>query len=242
MDIVALVISIIALILGSVAYLRSGGREDIRAAQKTLKGTIEELGSLVHQTREQMAATVRAGYERSIRAIGAMQSQLAELKKGAAEEMRADIDALERTLEQLAERAARELEEVKTSIGRAVVEAEEAMRRAVEEARARLAVIEAKEQLALARLAVARNNLIDAQSHLNSALSHLKTARSLSGRFMESIVGVQNEAQRLLNESRVKAETLDSLIEQNNRLLSEMSADRTGTTSGARTASALSAR
>ena len=47
MEIIALMISILALIVGSVAYLRSGGREDIRTMEKSLKSKIEELTALV---------------------------------------------------------------------------------------------------------------------------------------------------------------------------------------------------
>ena len=42
-------------------------------------------------------------------------------------------------------------------------------------------------------------------------------------RFTENVAAVQNNAQRLLDESRIKAETLETLIEQNNRLLAQMS-------------------
>ena len=42
-------------------------------------------------------------------------------------------------------------------------------------------------------------------------------------RFTENVAAVQNNAQRLLDESRIKAETLETLIEQNDRLLAQMS-------------------
>ena len=103
-----------------------------------------------------------------------------------AEEIRDDVKAISETIDRLAERAAREIREVKVEMGTAVVEAEETLRRAVEEARARLAVIEAKHKLAMARLAVVGNNLVDAESLVEAAMSHLSAARSLSGKHAES--------------------------------------------------------
>jgi uncharacterized protein YaaN involved in tellurite resistance len=228
MEVFALVISILALIVGSVAYLRSGGRDDIRTVEKSLKKTIEELTALVQETNEHMRARITAGYERILRGISAMQAQLEELKNEAMAELRSDIAALEQVLEMLSEQARRELEEVKSTAGQIRVEAEEEMRRAVEEAKARLEVIDAKKELALARLALAGDDLIHANSHLASALSSLKNARSLSGRFTESIMAVHHQAQSLLKETRMHSKNLDALIERNNRLLAEMSSDTGG--------------
>jgi polyhydroxyalkanoate synthesis regulator phasin len=225
MEIVALVISILAFIVGAVAYMRSGGREDIRTMEKTFKRKIEELTALAQETKEQMRAYVTAGYERSIRAISAMQAQLEGLKKEAMAEVRSDIAALEQMLRMLSEQARRELEEVRSTAGQIRVEAEEEMRRTVEEAKARLEVLDAKKELALARFALASDDLIHAQSHLASALSSLKNARSLSGRFTEGIMAVQHQTQSLLKETRMHSKILEALIERNDRLLAEMSSD-----------------
>ena len=227
MEILALVISILSLIIGSIAYIRSGGKQDIRAVERALNERIEELRALVHRTGDSLVASVRAGYQRSVRAIDEMASLARALGEVAVEEVREDLKAISETLDRLSARAAREIKEVKAGITAAVVEAEEALRRAVEESRARLAVIEAKQQLALAFLDEARNNLEDAESHVEAAMSSLKTARSLTSEHVKSLEDVQKQALRTLVELRAKADTLkatlDSLIERNNRLLAEMS-------------------
>jgi chromosome segregation ATPase len=227
MEILALVISILSLIIGSIAYIRSGGRQYIRAVERTLNERIEELRPLVHRAGDSLAVSVRAGYQRSIRAIGEMFSLVIALSETAVEEVREDLRAISETLDRLSVRAAREINEVKAGMVAAVVEAEESLRRAVEEARARLAVIEAKQQLAVARLAVARNDLLDAESRVEAAMLSLKTARSLTTGHAESLEDLQKQAQRTLVELRVKANTLkatlDSLIKRNNLLLAEMS-------------------
>jgi len=227
MEILALVISILSLIIGSIAYIRSGGKQDIRAVERALNERIEELRALVHRTGDSLVASVRAGYQRSVRAIDEMASLARALGEVAVEEVREDLKAISETLDRLSARAAREIKEVKAGITAAVVEAEEALRRAVEEARARLAVIEAKQQLALAFLDEARNNLEDAESHVEAAMSSRKTARSLTSEHVKSVEDVQKQALRTLVELRAKADTLkatlDSLIKRNNLLLAEMS-------------------
>jgi chromosome segregation ATPase len=227
MEILALVISILSLIIGSIAYIRSGGRQEIRAVELTLNERMEELRSLVHRAGDSMAVSVRAGYKRSIRAIGEMVSLVRALSETAVEEVREDLRAISETLDRLSVRAAREINEVKAGMSAAVVEAEESLRRAVEEAKARLAMIESKQQLAAARLAVACDDLVNAESHVEAAMSSLKTARSLTTRHAESLEDLQKQARRTLVELRAKANTLkatlDSLIKRNNLLLAEMS-------------------
>src|SRR5262249_51525877 len=147
---------------------------------------IEELRALAHRAGDSLAVSVKAGYQRSIRAIGEMVSLVRALSETAVEEVREDLRATSETLDRLSVQAAREISEVKAGMVAAVVEAEESLRRAVEEARARLAVIEAKQQLALARLAVARNDLVDAESLVEATMLSLKTARSLTTGHAES--------------------------------------------------------
>ena len=227
MEILALVISILSLIIGLIAYIRSGGRQDIRAVERTLNERIEELRPLVHRAGDSLAVSVRAGYQRSIRAIGELVSLVRALGETAVEEVREDLRAISETLDRLSARAAREIKEVKAGMTAAAVEAEESLRRAVEEAGARLAVVEAKQRLALSRLAVTRNDLIEAESHVEAAMLSLKTARSLTTEHAESLEDAQKQAKRMLVELRSKTNTvkatLDSLIKRNNLLLAEMS-------------------
>ena len=88
-------------------------------------------------------------------------------------------------------------------------------------------MIEAKRELALARIAISRNALSDAQARVESALSYLQDARSLTVDHVESVSAMQKQAQEILVTIRTKADTmkaaLDALIERSNRLLTEMS-------------------
>ena len=177
MEALAIVISIFSLIIGSIAYIRSGS-QDICAVEQALNEKIDELRALIHRTEDCLAVSVSASYQRSIRAIDEMASLARELSETAVEEIREDLRAISGTLDRLSARAAREIKEVESGMPAATVEAEEELSRAVEEAMARLTVIEARHQLALARLAAASNDLADAESRVEATMSSLKTAAS----------------------------------------------------------------
>jgi hypothetical protein len=177
MEALAIVISIFSLIIGSIAYIRIG-RLDICAVERAFNEKIDELGALIHRTEDCLAVIVRASYQRSIRAIDEMASLVKELSETAVEEIREDLKAISGMLDTLSARAAREIKEVKAGMPAATVEAEEELSSAVEDAMARLTVIEARHQLALARLAAASNDLADAESRVDAAISSFKTAAS----------------------------------------------------------------
>ena len=116
MEILALCISVLSLILVSVAYYRSGGQQDIRLLERGLNEKIERLSAMAQRATDSVAASVRAGYERSIRVISDLQSQVAALREGAVEEIREDLRMMAQTLDKQAERAAREVKEVKIEV------------------------------------------------------------------------------------------------------------------------------
>jgi len=177
MEALAIVISIFSLIIGSIAYIRSG-RQYICAVEQALNEKIDDLRALIHRTEDCLAVSVRASYQRSIRAIDEMASLAMELSETAVEEIREDLRAVSGTLDRLSARAAREIKEVESGMPAATVGAEEELSRAVEEAMAILTVIEARHELALARLDAASNDLADAESRVEATLSSLKTAAS----------------------------------------------------------------
>ena len=226
MEVVALCISILSLIIGSVAYYRSGGARDIRALEQTLNKKVETLSAIAQRVSDSIAGRVRAGYLRSIRFISDLQSQVAAFKEEAVEEVSEDLRALAQTLDGLTERAVREVKELTADVTLAVVEAELSLRRAVEEATARLKVIEAKQELIFARNAMRGNDLRAAEARVEAALRYLKEARSLTGDHVETVASTQKQAQEMLITIRAKARTmkedLDALMDRSDRLLHAM--------------------
>ena len=160
---------------------------------------------------------------RNIQIISDLQSQIARLKEHAAVEVREDLRALTQTADRLAERAAREAKELASDASLVVVETEISLRRAIQEAKARLKVIEAKDELRMAQNAIEADDLTGAEARVESASNLLEEARSLTANHVDAVTEVQQKAREILAAIRAKANTtksdLDSLMERSDRLV-----------------------
>jgi hypothetical protein len=159
--------------------------------------------------------------------ISDLQARVAALSEEAVEEIRDDLRGLAAKLERLAERAARELEAIKAGVDFTLMETEIGLRLTADDAKAHLKVIEAKRELVLARMAILRNELAEAEVRVESALRNLEEAQLLALGHHESIAALQKQAQEMLVAIRARAETMrtsiDALLERSSRLLEEMS-------------------
>jgi len=226
MEIIILCIAALALVVAVVAYCRSGASRNQRAVDRARDDKIERLTATAKRAADSVAAHVRAGYQRSIRIIDGLQSRVAALKQEAVEELRGDLRRIAQTLDVLAERAARELKDLKEGLEVTATEAEIGLRLAVDEAKARLKVIQAKRELVLARAAVLRNDLVEAESRVVAALADIEEALALTANHYTSAAALHGQALEMLAAIRAKAVTvktsLDALIERSNHLLHEM--------------------
>jgi len=227
MEILALCISVLSLIVSFAAYYRSGGQRDVRALERTINEKIERLNTMAQRAADNVAARLKAGYERNICTIAALQSRVAALREEAVEEIREDVGRIAHRLDRLAERAARELKDIKAGIEATLTEADIGLRLTVDDAKAHLKVIEAKRELVRARIAILRNDLVEADARVESALRYLEEAQSLALGHHESLAVLQRQAQLMLVAIRTRADTMrasiDALLERSNRLLNEMS-------------------
>jgi thioredoxin-like negative regulator of GroEL len=102
-------------------------------------------------------------------------------------------------------------------------ETENSLRRTVQEAKARLKVIEAKDELRMAQNAIEADDLSGAEARVESALNLLEEARSLTADHTDAVTEVQQTAREILAAIRAKANTskadLDSLMERSDCLL-----------------------
>jgi hypothetical protein len=227
MDILALCISILSLIISCVAYYRSGGKQEISAHEQTLNQNIERLTAMAQGADDDVAARRKARYERNLRTIAALRSRVAALKEEAVEEIREDVGRIAQILDRLAERAARELRNIKAGIDATLTQADIGLRLTIDDAKAHLKVIEAKRELVLARIAIARNDFVDAEARVESALRYLEEAQSLAVGHQEGLAALRSQAQQMLVAIRTKADTMrasiDALLDRSNRLLNQMS-------------------
>jgi uncharacterized phage infection (PIP) family protein YhgE len=226
MDMLALAVAVLSLIISVAAYCRSGAKQNISAIERALNQKLEQISAIAQRAADEVTANIKAGYQRSRRVIADLQSRLAALREDAIEEIREDIGKLTAILDRLNERAASELQEMKVGANFKMAEMEAGLWLSVEDAKAHLKMIEAKRDLLLARRAIARNDLVEAEARVESAAKHIDEARSLALGHHESLDALQKQTQAMLAAIRAQADTMktsiDALIERSKRLLNEL--------------------
>jgi hypothetical protein len=226
MDVLALAVAALSLIISMAAYFRSGAKQPMGAAERALNQKLERIGALAQHAADEIAANIRAGYQRSQREIAELQSRLATLREETIAEIREDVGKLTATLERLHERATSELQEIKAEANFKMAELQAGLRLSVEDAKAHFTMIEAKRDLVLARLAILRNDLVEAEIWVESAAKKIDEARSLALGHHENLDALQKKTQAMLAAIRAQADTMktsiDALIERSQRLLNEL--------------------
>jgi hypothetical protein len=226
MEILALAIAILALIVSVAAYTLSRGQRNTRARERALDENTGRLTATAQRLTDAIASHVRSAYERHIRTIAGLKSRVAALKEEAIEEIGEDLGALAHRLDRLAERAAREIKDLKAGLDYTLFEMEIGLRLTIDDAKAHLKLIEAKRELLLARIAVARNDLAEAERRVEAMLRNIAEASALALGHHDELAALRRQAQALLDAIRARAETLraaiDALLDRSNRLLHEM--------------------
>jgi Mg2+ and Co2+ transporter CorA len=173
-----------------------------------------------------VTAQIKAGYEHSRRVIADLESRLATLREEAIEEIREDVGKLTAILDRLGERAGNELQELKMAANFKMAELEAGLWLSIEDAKAHLKIIQAKRDLVLARVAILRNDLVEAERRVESAAKNIDEARSLALGHHESLDALQRQIQQMLAAVRARADTMktsiDALIKRSERLLDEL--------------------
>ena len=220
MENLALAIAILALILSITAYIRS------RAQRHASEEKIERLGVIAQRITENIRERVECAYERHIRTIAGLKSRVAVLQERALEEIRDDLGALAHRIDRLAERAARELRDLKAGLDYTLYEMEIGLRLTIDDAKAHLKLIEAKRDLLLARIAIWRNDLGEAERRVETALGNIEEASALALGHHDELAALRRQTQALLDAISAKAGTLraaiDAVLEHSNSLLHEM--------------------
>ncbi len=226
MDMLALAVAVLSLIISVAAYWRSGTKQNIDAIERALNQKLARVSALAQHASDEVTAKIKAGYEHSRRVIADLQSRLAALREDAIEEIREDVGKLTAILDHLNERAASELKEMKTEANFKMAELEAGLWLSIEDAKAHLKMIEAKRELVLARRAIVRNDLVEAEARVESAAKHIDEARALALGHHESLEALQKQTQAMLAAIRAQADTvkasIDALIERSKRLLNEL--------------------
>jgi len=98
---VTLVLAILALLLGGVAYWRSGGEQDVALVNEQVKQDIDTLRAKQQALETHAADSIRAGYNRSRVTLKRTRQRLGDLETAAAEGSKAEVEQAKKDLDTL---------------------------------------------------------------------------------------------------------------------------------------------
>jgi chromosome segregation ATPase len=182
MNKIALILSVLALVIGSLAYWRSGGKEDVITARRALEERIQSLQTKQEELTENAKAATREAYESLQVRMERVAKGLAEIRENAATGLKAQIDSASRDIEALQSQVAQGLKALKDLTVAPGRQAEEALAKGVGRLEARLDTLEAKFFINRALAAAEENQFDRAEERLREAAASIKEAqRKLDG-------------------------------------------------------------
>ncbi|QDU74558.1 hypothetical protein Pan97_15670 [Bremerella volcania] len=174
---VTLVLAILALLLGGVAYWRSGGKQDVAQVDEQVKQDIDTLREKQQALETHAADSIRAGYKRSQAALKRARQRLGELETAAAEGIKAEVEQAKKDLDTLERDTADGAKAIEKSVVDKAREAEQAVTSRVHRLEARVDVIEARHEISRAKANADSQEFDKAEQQFHEAISHIKGAK-----------------------------------------------------------------
>jgi chromosome segregation ATPase len=181
MDKLALILAILALIVGGAGYWRSGGDQDVAAASEKIEEEVEELQAKQRELAEKVVAMTRSAYSSSQDRLRRAKERLVELSKHTEEGLQTQVKTAIQKLEALQEQVAERLKSTKESTIAAARETQQTLARQVRRLEARVDILEAKLAINRAMARAEDENLDEAEEYLREALLAIKEARRTLG-------------------------------------------------------------
>jgi len=233
----ALIISLISLGLASVAYWRSGGKQDAQNLQSSLQRELEALRAKEKELVESASQSLAAAYDRSRQRLAAARENLRRQKEEAVEGLEKQVKLAQEQLEALAtrlEESARAAKDLTLSAARS---AEEAIALRVRRIEARATLMQAKAKAARAQSAAASKEFERADELLAEAAGLLRDARETLGddhAYDVKLDAIKTSLREAINAVRTHAEDIRKRIEQvladTDRIVSTLESDETKAT------------
>jgi chromosome segregation ATPase len=144
MDKLALGLAILSLIVGSAAYWRSGGKQDVAAVSQEIEQQIQKLRAKQAELLENASAVTQVAYENMQQRLQGLGERLSELRKETSESLRRQADRARKQVEEIEQSVADGLQSMKKTSVEAARKTEEALAVRVRRIEARVGALEAK--------------------------------------------------------------------------------------------------
>lgn len=231
MTVLALIISLVAVALASVAYWRSGGDTDLQRAQAELRRDLDTLRSKQRELVDTATDTLAAAYNRSRGELRAVQARIGELGRHTADGLQEQLhkagnqaQSLLASLEQAAGRA----KDLTVNGARSV---EEGIARRTRRIHARVVLLEVKAKAAMAGRAAADSDFDRADQRLAEASRLLTEARTILANdevIDEQLAAVKTSLLDAVESVRVRAQDtrrrIDAVVADTDRVVGDLEA------------------
>ncbi len=222
----ALIIALVALVLSSIAYWRSGGRSDLQHLVNEMRQEIEGLRTKQKALTEEMIQQMRRGYEQSLQRLKHIQERLLALKEETIEGLQRSIDSALEELEGLKKRAEEGIASLKGGVIERAQQAEEKIARQVHRLEGRVQILAAKSAISRARRLVEKEEFDQAEELLRDAVNEIKEVRENLADHDPSLDRVLTMLREAVQAVQSKAEDMkykiDHVLEENEKLLSAL--------------------
>lgn len=173
----AVIIALISLGLASVAYWRSGGKQDVKSLQASFQHEMDSLRAKQKELVESASQTLAAAYDRSRQRLSDARENLRQQKEEAAEGLQKQVRLAQEQLEALAGNLEDTAHEAKDLTVSAAHRAEQSIALRVRRIEARATLIMAKTKASRAESAAADKEFERADQLLTEATELLRDAR-----------------------------------------------------------------
>lgn len=178
MEVVALVLSCIAIVLAAVAYWRSGGERDVAALRDELRVELDGLRRVQREMGEELSRRVRSGYEGSLSRIRRAQDRISALRAEVSTSLRGTLDVLSQQLADLRRDAEEGITKLKTGVSTGAKTTEEAVAARVRRVEGRVQVLVARAEISRAEKLAAKSQFVEAEQRLEDAVSKVREVRT----------------------------------------------------------------
>ena len=232
MSSIAIVISVIALAMASVAYWRSGGQRDVRRFEDQLRRDIDSLRAKQAELVEHITESLATAYQRSRNGLQAARYRLRGLQESAAEGLDVQLRRAGEQIEALAQRLEQAAGTAKSATVAAARATERGIATRVRRAQVRVMLLEVKAKAALAQRAAADGAFDRADARLTEATDLLSEARAIVAddvAYLQSLDAIRDALRQAVLAVRSQAHDtrrrIDQVLVDTDRVVTTLESD-----------------
>lgn len=217
MERLSIVLAAVAIALSTIAYWRTGGRQDLTTARRTLEEQLKVLKAKQDELVDDLASTVRSTYERGQEGMARARQRLGELRKDAGEKLQQQIDRATRQIGDVERRIAEALRAAKEATIATARETQNGLMKRVHRLEARVSILAAQWEAGRALKWAEKAEFDRAEENLQEAVARIREAKATladDDAYDSQLEAVNHSLREAILAARAKAEAFRSRVEK----------------------------